>query len=69
MVYANGRRKYKMTQFLTEEVGLPAFRQHLWQVVGIGNSVLENDEKTILRWNFPLALRTVLTQHNAQFKP
>lgn len=44
IVYANGRRKFKMTQFLTEEVGLPAFRQHLWQVVGIGNSVTSKDQ-------------------------
>jgi hypothetical protein len=35
-VYANGGRRYKMHQFLTDEIGLPAFRQHLWQVVGIG---------------------------------
>lgn len=38
VVYANGRRRYKMHQFLTEELGLPAIRAHIWQVVGIGNA-------------------------------
>lgn len=37
-VYKNGRRKYKMHQFLTEELGLPAIRQHIWQTIGIGNA-------------------------------
>ncbi len=35
VVYLNGGRKFKMYQFLTEQVGLPAFKAHLWQVVGI----------------------------------
>jgi hypothetical protein len=38
VVYANGGRRYKLFQFLSEEVGMPAIRAHLWQVVGIGNS-------------------------------
>jgi hypothetical protein len=38
VVYAGGSRKYKLHQFLSEEVGLPALRQHLWQTIGIGNS-------------------------------
>ncbi len=38
VVYAGGARKFKLHQFLTEEVGLPALRQHLWQVIGIGNA-------------------------------
>lgn len=38
VVYINGGRRYKMSMFLTDIVGLPAFRQHLWQVVGIGNA-------------------------------
>lgn len=38
VVYANGGRRYKLWQFLSDEVGLPAFRAHLWQVVGIGNA-------------------------------
>lgn len=37
-VYANGGRRYKLFQFLSEEVGMPAIRAHLWQVIGIGNS-------------------------------
>jgi hypothetical protein len=28
----------KLHQFLTDEVGMPALRQHLWQVIGIGNA-------------------------------
>ena len=35
VVYSNGGRKYKMFQFLTDNIGLPMFRAHLWQVVGI----------------------------------
>lgn len=38
VVYANGGRRYKLFQFLSEDVGLPAIRAHLWQVVGIGNA-------------------------------
>jgi len=36
-VYTNGGRKYKMHSYLSEEIGLPALRQHLWQVIGIGS--------------------------------
>lgn len=38
VVYANGGRRYKMHQFLTDLVGVPAFRAHLWQTTGIANS-------------------------------
>jgi len=38
VVYANGGRRYKLFQFLSDEVGMPAIRAHLWQVVGIGNA-------------------------------
>lgn len=41
VVYDSGGRKYKFTQWLTDHVGLPAFRQHLWQVVGIGEASLD----------------------------
>jgi hypothetical protein len=37
VVYTNGGRKFKMHQFLSEEVGLSALRAHLWQVIGIGS--------------------------------
>jgi hypothetical protein len=37
VVYAGGGRRYKMHQFLTDEIGAPALRQHLWQVIGVGN--------------------------------
>lgn len=38
VVYSNGGRRYKMFQYLSDVIGLPAFRAHLWQVVGIGNA-------------------------------
>ena len=38
VVYASGGRRYKLFQFLEEEVGLAALRQQIWQVIGIGNS-------------------------------
>lgn len=38
VVYANGGRKVKFFQFLTDEIGMNAFRQHLWQTVGIGEA-------------------------------
>ena len=39
VVYANGGRRYKMFQFLSEEVGIPELRKHIWKTVGIGLSV------------------------------
>lgn len=44
VVYANGGRRYKLFQFLSDEIGLPALRQHLWQVVGIGRSVRTKEQ-------------------------
>lgn len=38
VVYANGGRRYKLWQFLTDEIGLPAFRAQVWQVVGLGKA-------------------------------
>lgn len=38
VVYAGGGRRYKFFQFLTDEIGMDAFRQHLWQTVGIGEA-------------------------------
>lgn len=35
IVIGTGKRKYKMFKFLTDVIGLPAFRAHLWQVVGL----------------------------------
>ena len=43
VVYKNGRRKYKMHQFLTEELGLPAIRAHIWQTIGIANASRTKD--------------------------
>lgn len=37
VVYAGGGRKFKLHQFLSDQIGVPALRQHLWQVIGIGN--------------------------------
>lgn len=44
VVTAKGGRRYKMFQFLTESIGLPMFRAHLWQVVGIMNSSRNKQE-------------------------
>ena len=38
-MYANGGRRYKIFQFLSDEIGMPALRQHIWKTVGIGLSV------------------------------
>lgn len=38
VVYAGGGRKYKFFQYLSDEVGVDSFKQHLWQVVGIGEA-------------------------------
>jgi len=43
-MYAGGTRKYKLHQFLGDEVGLPALRQHLWQTIGIGNASRDKQE-------------------------
>lgn len=43
-VYAAGGRRYKFHSFLTDEIGLPALRQHLWQVIGIGNVSSNRDQ-------------------------
>lgn len=37
-VYVGGGRRHKLFQFLEDEVGMPALRAHIWQVVGIGNA-------------------------------
>jgi hypothetical protein len=39
VVYVNGGRRYKMYNFLSDVVGMPTLKAHLWQVIGIGNSV------------------------------
>jgi hypothetical protein len=44
VVYTNGGRKHKFFQFLTEEIGLAALRQHLWQVIGIGSISSNKDQ-------------------------
>lgn len=44
VVTAKGGRKYKMFQFLTDSIGLPMFRAHLWQVVGIMNAARSKAE-------------------------
>lgn len=38
VVYANGGRRYKLFQFLSDEVGIPALRAQIWQFVGIGKT-------------------------------
>ncbi|MGY4398109.1 hypothetical protein ACVWZA_003311 [Sphingomonas sp. UYAg733] len=57
VVYANGGRRYKLFQFLSEEVGMKTIRAHLWQVVGIGNasSGIKQFERSFYR-AFPEAI-------------
>jgi hypothetical protein len=44
VVYANGGRRHKLFQFLSDEIGMPALRQHTWQVVGIARSVNSKEQ-------------------------
>lgn len=44
VVYVGGGRRHKLFQFLTDEVGTPVFRQHLWQVIGIGQSSFDKKQ-------------------------
>jgi hypothetical protein len=41
VVYDGGGRKYKFFQYLSDHIGMPAFRQHLWQVVGMGEAATD----------------------------
>lgn len=38
VAYTNGGRRYKLFQFLSDVVGLNAFRAHLWKTIGIGSA-------------------------------
>lgn len=38
VVYLNGGRRHKLHSWLDKEVGIFAFRQHLWQTVGIAEA-------------------------------
>lgn len=44
VITEKGGRKHKMFQFLTDSIGMPMFRAHLWQVVGIMNSARNKAE-------------------------
>ena len=44
VIRERGGRKYKMFSFLTDSIGLPTFRAHLWQVVGILSSSRNKEE-------------------------
>jgi hypothetical protein len=35
-VYVGGGRRYKLFQFVEDEIGMPALRAQIWQVTGIG---------------------------------
>jgi hypothetical protein len=41
VVYDSGGRRHKFFQYLTDEIGMPVFRQHMWQVIGIGESAAD----------------------------
>jgi hypothetical protein len=38
VVYEGGGRRRKFFQYLTDEIGINAFRQHLWKTIGIGEA-------------------------------
>jgi len=38
VVYEGGGRRRKFFQFLSDEIGINAFRQHLWKTIGIGEA-------------------------------
>jgi P63C domain len=65
VVYAGGTRKYKLHQFLDEEIGVPALRQHLWQTIGIGNAARDKTdfERSFYR-AFPEAIPKTATRRN-----
>jgi len=44
VVYDGGGRKHKFFQYLTDHIGMDTFRQHLWQVVGIGEAALDKQQ-------------------------
>lgn len=62
VVYAGGGRKYKLHQFLTNEVGVDALRQHLWQTIGIGNA---SRDKTDFERSFYRAFPEAIPKSNA----
>lgn len=68
VVYANGGRRYKLFQFLSDEVGMPAIKAHLWQVIGIGNAAtgLKQFERSFYR-AFPEAV-PLGHQHEIEFE-
>lgn len=52
-------RKFRFHQFLTDQVGLPALRAHIWQVTGILGSSMSKQR-------FQLAFRTAFPRANDQ---
>ncbi|GLK68108.1 P63C domain-containing protein [Hansschlegelia plantiphila] len=44
VVYAGGGRRYKLFQFLSDEIGIDALRQHLWQTIGIGSAARDRGQ-------------------------
>jgi len=63
VVYAGGTRKYKFFQYLSDEVGVDAFKQHLWQVVGIGEA---SPDKTAFERSFYRAFPEAIPKKNIE---
>lgn len=63
VVYATGGRKFKFFQYLSDEIGINAFRQHLWQVVGIGES---STDKVAFERSFYRAFPEALPKKNSE---
>jgi hypothetical protein len=38
VIYTNGGRRYKLFQYLSDVIGVGAFRSHLWKTIGIGSA-------------------------------
>lgn len=62
VIYANGGRRYKLFQFLSEEIGMPALRAHVWQVVAIGR--ISSNKRQFER-NFYKAFPSAADPHGA----
>ena len=62
VVYSSGGRRRKFFQYLADEIGMDSFRQHLWQVVGIGEA---SPNKTQFERSFYRAFPEAIPKKNS----
>ena len=55
VVYTNGGRRYKMFQYLSDVIGINAFRAHLWKTIGIGSAATKEGFNRAFYTAFPEA--------------